>query len=224
MFSLVLGEKPLCTVSDGLETSFLSNCANLSIQDRRCGHAWDDFSGAFDSRDPVDVSIEDYDGYFDHLPVRVRPDSVLFWSGTYTLVEFISKMDYQICSSFTEQSAQIVDDLGNAPWCKPDTYLPSDRFWASFSCMLGSQAQGVVFWAAAGERGGGTYRNTSFFSLYELAAMEAPLVSKLAVIDVHREGVGEACGEGTLITLENEVNNKMITYQCEEVYGDPTIN
>ena len=211
----------LCEIPDGLEASFLNNCREEGIKDRRCGYAWIDFSGAFGSRPPGDVEMEDYDGYFDHLPVRLHPNSVLFWSGTYSLVEIISQMGDETSSSFTEPSSRIVDNLGYAPWCEPNSDQPSDRFWAAFSTILGTEAQGVVFWAAAGERDGGTYQTSSFFSQYELPALKAPRVSKLVVIDVHRKGVGEACGEGTLIDLENEVLGKSIAYQCEEVCGDP---
>ena len=217
-----------CKIPDSLEKSFLKNCKDEGIKDGKCHDAWIDFSGAFGSKPPGEVEMEDYNAYFDRLPLKLHPNSVLFWSGTYGLVDIISQRTDETSSSFTEQSSRIVNNLGRTtPWCEPKNDRPSDRFWAAFSTKLGTEAQRIVFWIAAGEskdRKDGkhdTYRKSSFFSQYELPALKVPRVSKLVVIDVHRKGVGEACGKGTLIDLENEVLGKSITYQCEEVYGDP---
>ena len=33
---------------------------------------------------------------------------------------------------------------------------------------------------------------------------------------------GESCGEGTLITLKEEINARSLSYSCYDVFGDPT--
>ena len=62
----------------------------------------------------------------------------------------------------------------------------------------------------------------NFFALYEFPALVPPRVTKLVVFDVHREGMGESCGEGSLVTLENEAKSKFSKYGyvCHNIFGD----
>lgn len=215
----------ICQVSDGLEQAFLEGCTQEGINNATCGQAWLAFSSAFSSVNPTEVTIDDYDGYFNVIPIRVRADSVLFWSGTETLVRFIAQeTDNPICTSFTEPASKIIDGLGDMSWCSEPHSNPSTKFWASFSRMLGQTAEGIVFWTTTTRADrDGVYYESSFFGMYELPALEAPRVQRMVVINVHPEGVGEACGgEETLHGLENIVESKMLSYHCIDVYGDPT--
>ena len=151
-------------------------------------------------------------------------------------------MDPTICSSFTEPSGAsvngAVNDLGSEVcWCGSPSRSgivcgdmcndknPRNQFWASFSAMLGMRAEGVAFWLAWGERLGGTYQSNSFFALYEFPNLEPPRVSRLVVLDVHNEGVGESCGEGTLATLETLSVERFGAsgYMCYDVIGNASV-
>ena len=221
-----------------LEELYLVSCSNnTDVNDITCTSAWDAFLAAFENKAPSAVMQMDYNGYYQVLPIMVARNQALFWSGTGSLAEGISLMDPTICSSFTEPSAASVNGLGaDVTWCGNETMPgvdcvnpcdgnPGTQFWASFSDLLGMRAEGVVFWLAWGERPGGTYKDTSFFALYEFPALEFPRVSKLVVLDVHQEGVGESCGNGSLGTLEAMSVDKFGAsgYTCYDVIGNASI-
>ena len=102
---------------------------------------------------------------------------------------------------------------------------PRTQFWASFSAMLGMRAEGVAFWLAWGERPNGTYQDTSFFAQYEFPYLQPPRVSRLVVLNVHSEGEGEGCGNGTLGTLETQSVRRFgaCGYMCYDVIGNASI-
>ena len=179
------------------------------------------------------MNISDYNDYYATLPITPGPNEVLFWSGTPMITDFVSTMNSKICSSFTLASSVIINGLGiDVCWCgnasggieydNPCPSMPTTSFWASFSCMLGVNAKGTVFWLAWGERLNGTFQMGNFFALYEFPALVPPRVTKLVVFDVHREGMGESCGEGSLVTLENEAKSKFSEYGyvCHDIFGD----
>ena len=70
-----------------------------------------------------------------------------------------------------------------------------------------------------------TYQSSSFFALYEFPSLASPRVSKLVVLDVHNEGVGESCGEGSLVTLETLSVAKFGAsgYTCYDVIGNASL-
>ena len=227
-----------CTPPCDLEARYLTSCSNnTAVNDTTCMRAWDAFLAAFAGKEPVNVTQMDYAEYYLVLPIMVTRNQALFWSGTFPLAEGISLMDPTICSSFTEPSAASVNGLGPAVcWCgspslsgvdcaNPCNGNPGTQFWASFSTKLGQRAEGVVFWLAWGERPGGTYQSSSFFALYEFPSLASPRVSKLVVLDVHNEGVGESCGEGSLVTLETLSVAKFGAsgYTCYDVIGNASL-
>ena len=227
-----------CTSPCDLEARYLESCrSNTAINRTTCMRAWNAFLSAISGKDPSTVTQMDYDSYYQVLPIMVARNQALFWSGTFSLAEGISLMDPTICSSFTEPSAASVNGLGaDVCWCGRSgtdgvdcvnvcNGNPGFQFWASFSAMLGMRAEGVAFWLAWGERPGGTYQNTSFFALYELPYLQPPRVSRLVVLDVHNEGVGESCGEGTLGSLETLSVERFGAsgYACYDVIGNASV-
>ena len=216
-----------------LEARYLTSCRdNTDVSDATCMSAWNAFLAAWQNKAPSAVMQMDYNGYYQVLPIMVARNQALFWSGTGSLAQGISLMDPTICTSFTEPSAASVNGLGNVTWCgsasmsgvdcvNPCDGNPVTQFWASFSTMLGMRAEGVVFWLAWGERPNGTYQAGNFFGLYEFPNLQPPRVSRLVVFDVHQEGVGESCGEGSLGTLETLSVAKFGAsgYMCYDVIG-----
>ena len=65
------------------------------------------------------------------------------------------------------------------------------------------------------------YRNNSFWATAELPNLMPPRVSKIVVLDVHEKQVGEACGEGSLVTLDEILDMRGFNHSCYNVYGDP---
>ena len=218
------GNGQICEVSDGLEQMFIQSCIEEDISNIICTQAWSAFSSAFASRSPDQVTIEDFDAYFNVIPLGVTPDSVLFWSGTEELVKFIAqKTEHPICSSFSEPASKIIGGLSGS-WCTIEDSNPSFMFWAAFSRLLGQSAEGIVFWTTTTKSNRtGVYYENGFFGKYELPALESPRVRRLVVINVHPEDRGEACGgEETLHTLQSVVESKMLSFRCTDVEGDPT--
>ena len=224
-----------CIPPCDLEAQYLASCSNnTDVNDTTCMKAWDAFLAAFDGKTPSVVTQADYNSYYQVLSIMVTRNQALFWSGTYALAEGISLTDPTICSSFTEPSAAPVNGLGpHVCWCGNTSMAgvdcmnvcngnPRTQFWASFSTMLGQRAEGVVFWLAWGERENGTYQNGSFFALYEFPSLNSSRVSKLVVLVVHHEGMGESCGEGSLNTLKTLSVAKFGAsgYTCYDVIGN----
>ena len=226
-------QRPPCD----LEARYLASCnVNTAVSSTTCMQAWTAFLAAFDGKTPSVVTQADYNSYYQVLPIMVTRNQALFWSGTSALAEGISLMDPTICSSFTEPSAASVNGMGDVCWCGSSrspgvdcvnvcNCNPRTQFWASFSTMLGQRAEGVVFWLAWGEGPGGTYQSDSFFARYEFSSLSSFRVSKLVVLDVHREGIGESCGEGSLVTLETLSVAKFGAsgYTCYDVIGSASI-
>ena len=224
---------PKCT----LKALYLESCRNVSVNSTTCMRAWEAFLSAFSEKDPSTVNQTDYESYFKVFPILVARNQALFWSGTAPLAEGISLSEPSICSSFTEPSAASVNGVGpNECWCGNATTPgvdcsnvcdgnPSTQFWISFSAMLGQRAEGVVFWLAWGERPNGTYQNTSFFAMNEFSALQSPRVSRLVVLNVHNRGIGESCGEGTLMLLEALSEDRFGAdgYMCYDVYGNASL-
>ena len=67
-----------------------------------------------------------------------------------------------------------------------------NAFWRQFSVQFAQVASGAVFYLADGEHINGTFSNTSFFSTAELPNLRDDSVTRLIVLLVHREGVGES--------------------------------
>ena len=224
-----------CTPPCDLEYRYLESCRNnTAVSSTTCMRAWNAFLSAFNGTDPSNVTQMDYDSYYQVLPIMVARNQALFWSKTPALAKGISLTDPTICSSFTEPSAASVNGLGEYMcWCGNASMdgvdcvnvcngKPGFQFWASFSAMLGMRAEGVAFWLALGERPNGTYQNTSFFAEYEFRYLQPPRVSRLVVLNVHNEGVGESCGNGTLGTLETLSVERFGAsgYVCHDVIGN----
>ena len=226
----------VCRTPSDLQERFNNSCMNLGVTTSGCNEGWNAFMSAFAGKDPNNVTLSDYNDYFNVFPLMPGKNATLFWSGTFPTVEEIAN-DTRfngIYSSVDLIASAIINNLGDACWCGDpinggilyNSTCPSDNavtvFWADFSTQLGNNSEGIAFWLATGERSGGTYQPTNFFGLYEFPNLRPGVVTRLVVIDIHREGIGEACGEGSLITLRSKSVAKFGSngYGCYEVEGD----
>ena len=234
-------EDSMCYTPYDLHDKFSLACAKISgINDRLiCDQAWDEFTGGFKFKDPGTVTAEDYDQYFSGiLSVTSAPNSSLFWSGVPAVIEEISKRD-NISSSFNERSSEIMNILNEefnvTCWCGNKTAIldtvnpcptqPTASFWEAFSIHFADAGKGIVFWIGDGNRQGGAYQNTSFFTTVEFPRLTHPRVTRLIAIDIYECGhqVVEQCGEGTMKLLEDEAVQKYgkMGYKCSNVCGNP---
>ena len=224
-----------CFTPTNFRERFLASCK--ALRESRCSSAWNNFMDAFAFEDPYNVEPSNYDAYFDTLPVKTSRNTVLFWSGVFDLAREISRQSSKVASSFTEPSSAIINELDPPVdcWCGSETGIdysnpcsgkPYFSFFVAFSCKLAQSAEGVVFWVGDGERQNGAYRSDSYFAEYEFPKLRSSRVTKLVIIDVHKEGRGEFCGEGTLATLRNLVLEKFGEdgYACYDVNGTDTAN
>ena len=184
---------------------------------------------------------DDYNDYFDVVPIVSPPNTVLFWSSVINVTKEISKYP-NISSSANQVSSSIINamiaDDGVNCWCGNKTHHldvvnpcpmvpgPTTVFWEKFSCLLGESATGSTFWIGYGDKAGGAYQNSSFFANYEFPKLTSDRVKRLVVIVMYdcSMNTGETCRLGTLVELQNEAMEKYGSagFQCYEVCGDPS--
>ena len=227
----------VCRTPSDLQERFNNSCMNLGVTTSGCNEGWNAFMSAFAGKDPNNVTLSDYNDYFNVFPLMPGKDATLFWSGTFPTAEEIANDSRfnGIYSSVNLIASAIINNLEYGTcWCGDPinggilygTPCPSDNavtvFWADFSVILGHNSEGIVFWLANGERSGGTYQPTNFFGLYEFPNLRPGVVTRLVVIDIHRKGIGEACGVGSLISLRSKSVAKFGSngYGCYEVEGN----
>ena len=226
-----------CYTSPHLPGIFLSTCYDVLEDAYKCQSALSAFGKAFGRKDPNTVTANNYNGFFNIIPVASNPNSVLFWTGVRNVTEKVSEHP-DISSSANQPSSLIFNKMraskyNIACWCGNKTHVidtynpcpptPTYMFWAQFSTLLGRSATGVAFWAAYGNKDGKPYNPDSFFAKFEFPNMVN--VNRLVVIDIYNANkVGEKCGQGSLALLQNQAVNRYGKngYQCYMIYGDPT--
>ena len=80
-----------------------------------------------------------------------------------------------------------------------------------------------MFWLTFSEGEGGAFRSNSFWSTVELPNL-TPNVSEVIALNVHRMQLGEACGEGSLVMLDEVLDMRGFGHRCYNVYGNPMGN
>ena len=230
-------EAASCHTPHDLNNLFTSACEKVVYNESLCYDAWNAFTSGFGYKDPKTITKEDYKQYFEVLPVTGTPNTSVYWSGVPSVVEEISKHP-NISSSFNEGSADIVnimtEQFNVTCWCGNKTAIidtvnacpaePTVAFWEAFSYHFGQSGRDVVFWIGDGDRKGGAYQNTSFFTTIEFPNLTYPRVVELVAIDIYEcnKTMVESCGEGTLKLLESEAVEKYGNngYKCFDVCGN----
>ena len=217
-----------CFVSEELRTLFHTSCTNFSISATLCSSALSAFLEAFEDKDPNTVMEVDFQPYLEVLPFQaLQPNTLLLWSGTGMLVEIVSMMSFSgssVTSTKNIPTAAIIDSL-NLCWCNTKSKSEcsdnvSTTFWALISQKISMEATGIVFLLINGENPHGAYSTTTFFSKYELSNLEPPRVSKLVVLNVHRDSEGEACDTDSLSTLDRALDAQNLTHSCFDLRGN----
>ena len=229
-----------CYTPPDLENIFLRACVKVLNDNDTCPSVWSKFASAFGNKDPNNVTGDDYNDYFNAVPIVSNPNTVLFWSSVKNVIEEISKYP-DISSSANQDSSSIVNTMiadGSVQcWCGNTTHLldtvnacpmapgPTTVFWQKFSCLLGESAEGITFWIGYGDKAGGAYQSSSFFAQYEFPKLTPDRVERLVIIDIYNcsMNTGERCGQGTLAELQNQAMEKYGSAgNCSEVCGNPS--
>ena len=105
----------------------------------------------------------------------------------------------------------------------PSPSPPVTAFIDQFSTELALSAQGTAFWLTFSGGEGGAFRNNSFWSRVELPSL-TQRVREIIVLDIHQMQMGEACGEGTLVMLDEMLDMRGFEHRCYNVYGNPMGN
>ena len=231
----------ICNTPPDLEDIFLRACEKVLGNNNMCPSVWNEFATSFGYKDPTTVTGDDYNGYFNIVPIVSPSNTVLFWSSVKAVIEEISKYP-DISTSANQNSSSIINtmmaDDAVECWCGNKTHLldtvnpcpmtpgPTTVFWQKFSCVLGESAMGIAFWLGYGDKVGGAYQDSSFFAEYEFPKLTPDRVQRLVVIDMYDCSVntGEMCGIGTLAKLQRQTVEKYGSagYQCYEVCGNPS--
>ena len=229
----------LCYTPSNLKYIFSRACEGV-INDNitQCSFAWTAFMLAFGHKDPNTITFQDYDTYFDVLPIQSRPNSAVYWSGMVleSVVEEISKED-MISSSATHASSRIINimfkDYNVTCWCgnktayldtvNPCPITPAVALWQAYSNHVAESSIGVIYYIGDGSRAEGAYHNSSFFGTFEFPLLINARVDKLVAINIYdcNNEMVEKCGEGTLEVLENQAISKYGStgYNCRAICG-----
>ena len=185
----------VCRTPTDLESIFYNECfiVLVDIYQIECVAPWNGFIAAFGYKDPNTITPNDYITYFNVIPVKSPPNSVLFWSGVRSFITTLSK--YPGISSSANQPSSLIFNAMRASnnvkcWCAnanemidtvtPCPATPYTTFWAEFSVLLAQSANGIAFWVGYGNRDGGAYDPNSFFGQYEFPNLN---VKRLVVIE-----------------------------------------
>ena len=225
--------KDKCYTPPNLQEIFLEVCKRVLENDDQCIRAWEAFTCAFGEKN--DITPNDYNPYFNVIPVVSEPNTVLFWSGVMNVVDEVS-LQPKISSSANQKSSKILNIMENEYnvkcWCGNNTSIidtvhacPSNTtyaFWEQFSILLANSTRGIAFWAGYGNRKKGAYSPTSFFAKYEFPYLDPERVKKLVIIDIYHDN-GEQCSQGSLLKLHGKIVEKYGRngYRCYETKGDP---
>lgn len=229
-----------CFTPPNLSQIFSRACMKvLDDNITQCSFAWTAFKVAFGLKDPSAVTAEDYDTYFDVLPVKSPANTAVYWSGmsVESVVELLSQYP-KISSIVNQVSSRIVNTMMKDDnvlcWCgnttafldtvNPCPTTPVVKFWEAFSCHFGESGRGIVFLIVDGNRKGGAFQNTSFFAKFEFPKLISARINRLVVININdcNSKIVEKCGEGTLKQLEDQAVGKYgrgVGYHCEVVCG-----
>ncbi|XP_065833280.1 ADP-ribosyl cyclase/cyclic ADP-ribose hydrolase-like [Oscarella lobularis] len=227
-----------CQTTPAIERIFLGRCAYFTQfgymkPNVNCVQAWQEFRGAFASKDPCKVPKAAYAKYFS-ITGQVPPkDKTLLWSGTQQLKSIYCANGINCYANDQFLPSYIV---GQMNWCGStsdpsgmnftgcESYDPKNcpdhvtySFWAAASEQLALASTGRVQLLLNGTRvRDDAYGKTSFFALYELPNLSPNRVSPLWTIVALTpgQGVKENCNNGSLIQLKSDVLAQGLNYAC----------
>ncbi|ESO89787.1 hypothetical protein LOTGIDRAFT_218611 [Lottia gigantea] len=195
--------------------------------DVNCNDLWNDFYKAFSYQAPCDVAMEHYKEYIDLASQNVPENKGMFWSGTYDIAHEYAEAGKRFVTLEDTMIGFLANSLiwcgsgstgANFTRCPSWTDCPlesSESFWASASREFASSVNGDVYLMLDGSRKDKpAYSKDSFFSKYELPALEN--VNKIVIIVKHNlDGpIKETCSNGSIIDLQEDILNRGFVFNC----------
>ncbi|XP_070538425.1 ADP-ribosyl cyclase/cyclic ADP-ribose hydrolase-like [Ptychodera flava] len=200
-------------------TSELKNCTEL----------WELFHDAFAYQSPCNVTSEGYQPFIDKSMQAVGINKTLFWSGTFHVAHVHAFENRQYSTLEDTLSGYITQMM---TWCGQEgdpgiNYETCDgecrnkateAYWGPTSAKFASLAEGKVTVLLNGSRAGGAFRNTSFFTRYELPNLNPEKVTVVNVLVTHSLDVPviEKCGVGSLKELEKKLEEHKLKHTCHD--------
>jgi len=197
--------------------------------DVNCTEVWEAFHNVVKFKDSCTLTKEDYMPVFDLMQRKKKlKDKTMFWSGTNELVHNVmcvtsdryitledtlpgyifDKLNW--CGSLSSPDGIEYHDCSKAVKCK--AYRP---LWEAASEQFSKLAEGVAYVMINGTRKGGrpTYYKDSFFRSVEMPQINIDKLVVLVVSDIDEQPI-ERCGEGSLLTLDEDAKNRNATTEC----------
>lgn len=201
---------------------------------KNCTDLWRKFHKAFANKDPCNVTVESYNDFVETAFHDIDTvNKVMYWSGLKNMlaVDYARTDNVKYTSIQEILAAYVIRNVDNwcgqvgAPGvnytsCPPWGHCPllaSTSFWTALSKSFAKQVKGTVHLMLNGSSGQ-AYRNTSIFASSELKNLDKSRTPGVHVHLVYAISglISEKCGQGSLVTLEQDVKKKGMTYKCSD--------
>lgn len=225
----------------GIQNIFIDRCEQFQIDksqlfindSKNCTQLWYLFLNAFAYKDPCNVTVDSYAPFMaaaNHT--SVINNQAMFWAFVYPLVynytasqggRYMTILDLLsgYCLNGLVWCWSLANQTLNYQTCPNYTSCPNQTeayrsFWKGNSQTYAHLANGTVFAMLNGSKSTGAYTNMSLFDIIEVPSLNSTNVKLMQIYLVHDldRQISEYCNNGTMLTLENELTNKGIAFNC----------
>ncbi|XP_060920897.1 ADP-ribosyl cyclase/cyclic ADP-ribose hydrolase 1-like [Labrus mixtus] len=215
----------LLTQKAEFRETFMKKCLEFPEEKDICERAWVHFEKAYVGKNPDTVTPDNYKELFDEFPFTYPCEKSLLWSKTSDLVKLVEKGKCYVPIGHTLLGYV----LNGLIWCgkknSPETFTddtcvatdinPYISFWTMASIRYAQHTCKEVKVLLNGDVKD-PYDTKSFLAESEVPYLEHPRVTKLDVI-LAVQKKGTQCNDESLKNLKNELKQKGIGYDCNEV-------
>ncbi|XP_008825107.1 ADP-ribosyl cyclase/cyclic ADP-ribose hydrolase 1 [Nannospalax galili] len=218
---------------------FLGRCLDYTqiirpeMRDQDCKKILSTFKSAFISKNPCNITEEDYQPLVKLVTETIPCNRTLFWSKSKDLAHQYTKVQRKMFTLEDTLLGYIADDLS---WCgDPNTSEmnydscphwsencpnnPQKMFWNMISQKFAEAACGVVQVMLNGSRSEPFYKNSTFGSV-EVFNLDPNKVHTLQAWVMHDIGAisSDSCSSSSLNELKLIVSKRNITFICQDNY------
>lgn len=199
-----------------------------------CNDLWPMVKTAVESQPKCNFSMDNYEEFLIASAHYVPENKFLFWSGVYSLVMRYSDKGRKFYTISDTLTGYLFDNVvwcgntteadgiekypGTCPGFEIGPECPSSAqsvFWATASQHYARHAYGEVHVMINASRTP-AFRNSSYFTQYELPNLNATKVPKATILMVHyiTDPVLETCSSESIEKLKSSLNETGITPYC----------
>uniref|UniRef100_UPI00398EC446 ADP-ribosyl cyclase/cyclic ADP-ribose hydrolase 2-like n=1 Tax=Pristiophorus japonicus TaxID=55135 RepID=UPI00398EC446 len=206
---------------------------NPNAGNKDCSKLWEAFLRAFSSKDPCNVTQEDYKPFLDLADHDIPANQSIFWSQSKGLIFQYSDITEKVMPLESTLIGSMTDNLN---WCgKLSSPGPNfeacpewkdcknnsiSSFWKAASENYAKKAHGEVTVMLNGSARDNAFRKNSIFREIELGKLDNKHVTfiHLWIMDNIDGPDKESCGVGSVAELETILKEKKIKYSCKDNY------